>query len=287
MPKKRILNDLRLDKIAAVDRPCQEGARAVIIKRSDEMSDKDTITKKEHEDALAALKATHKSEIDTLKVEVEKMKADLAEALAKGKMSDDEKACMDGMDDNKKKKFLSMSADERRAEIVKFRSGDETITVAGSVVRKSIVGEATFNVLKAQEERLIANEKAIAKANDEAETARIEKRVAEEFSHVAGTPAQKVLILKAFALPGIAKDARDALDAILKSAEQMAIKAFDKIGHLNGQVEIKKGQQPFLEKVSAIQKRDSCSRLQALSKAQSEHPDEFQAYQEAGQQAAA
>lgn len=37
MAKKRIIRDFRLDKIAAVDRPCQQGAKMTIMKRADLM----------------------------------------------------------------------------------------------------------------------------------------------------------------------------------------------------------------------------------------------------------
>ena len=39
MPKRRILHDIRLDKIAAVDFPCQEHARAVLMKRRDPLAE--------------------------------------------------------------------------------------------------------------------------------------------------------------------------------------------------------------------------------------------------------
>jgi hypothetical protein len=42
MPK-RIMREFRLDKIAAVDRPCQEGARAVIMKRDFSQEDRDRL----------------------------------------------------------------------------------------------------------------------------------------------------------------------------------------------------------------------------------------------------
>lgn len=53
MPKRR-LNRIRLDKIAAVDKPCQEHATVAIIKRAPQTGAPPAIVKKTFEEALAA-----------------------------------------------------------------------------------------------------------------------------------------------------------------------------------------------------------------------------------------
>src|SRR3546814_141264 len=123
MPKKRILRDFRLDKIAAVDNPCQEGARVAIIKRKeDDMPD--TITKKEHEDALAALTKKFEDLAAKSVEEITKLRVDLEVEKAKAKMTDEDKEFMeDEKDEEKKKKFLALSPELRKAEIAKRKSG--------------------------------------------------------------------------------------------------------------------------------------------------------------------
>lgn len=282
MGKRRILNDFVIDKIAAVDNPCQEHARVAIIKRKDDEMDKDTITKKEHDEMIAKLNGDWEKKLEALTKSVEKLTAENAENVAKAKMSDDEKDCYDRMKDEEKKKFLALPDAERKKAAAIAKGADEVITVNGVSIRKSATDPAVFEVLKAQEVRNKDNEEKIAKARDEAETATIEKRVQAEFSHVPGKPADIAKVLKAAAK--MPDDVRATFETVLKSAEQMAAKGFEKIGLSLG--EIRKGQQPFNEKVDEIQKARKISKADAMVAAAQEYPDLYQAYQDAGTEAA-
>lgn len=271
--KRRVLHTIKLNAIAAVDRPCQEGARVAIIKR-----ESDDMEKKEHDDAIAALKAEHKTEVDA----INKKLADLADELAKAKLTPDEQACMDGMKPDAKKKFMELSADERAKQVTTFKSADETLTIGGTTIRKSVVGADSFAVMKAQQEQIVANKAAIDKANETAELATFEKRASTDYSHVGGADASmKAKILKAMA--GAPEEVRKAFEAMMKAHEETAKKAFEKLGSSGKSTdEIQKGKAPFETKVAEIQKRDKTNRLDALDKATKEFPAEFEAYQEAG-----
>jgi polyhydroxyalkanoate synthesis regulator phasin len=143
---------------------------------------------------------------------------------------------------------------------------DEVITVGGAELRKSAAGEANFSVAKA--------------LADERDMAKIEKRAETEFGHVAGTVAEKALVLKA--AQTMTEDARKALDAILTSAETMAKGAFGRIGGGAGpSATVAKAAEEFDGKVAEIAKRDGISQPEAMTKARREHPELFDAMQDA------
>lgn len=282
MPKKRILTNFRLDKISAVDNPCQEGARVAIIKRKEDSMD--TISKKEHEDAIAKLKGEHKTALDALTADVAKIRADLEAANALAKMSDDDKEYLASeTDETKRKAFISATPEVRKDTIAKRKAADETVEVAGVTVRKSAVGQATFDILKAQQKQIEEGAEAIRKANEAAQNASIAKRVQDEFSHLAGKSEDTIKVLKH--LSSAPKDVQDAVTVIFTAAEALAKRGFERLGVNDG--EIKKGQKPFLEKVEQIMTRDRITKSLAMQKAAEEHKDLYEAYQNAGTQLAA
>lgn len=280
MGKRRILNDFVIDKIAAVDNPCQEHARVAIIKRKEDVMDQ--IAKKDHDDLIAKLNGDWQKKHDDLVKSVEKLTAENAESVAKAKMSDDEKECYDRMKDEDKKKFLVKSADERKAEVAKLKAGEETIVVSGVTIKKSATDPAVFEIMKAQQEQLDESKLAIEKSRDEAETARIEKRVSTEFLHVPGKPADLAKVFKAAAKMPI--EVQTIFETVMKAAEQMAARGFEKIGLSIG--EIRKGQEPFNAKVQEIMTVRKISKADAMVAAAQEHPDLYQAFQDAGTEAA-
>lgn len=350
MPKKRILTDFRLDKISAVDNPCQEGARVAIIKREFSQEERDRLsdtgaampdgsfpiktttdlknaihaigrannpeavkrhiirraralgatdmlpenwgmhkkeyemTKEEYDEAIAKLKVEHKTALDTLTAQVAKIQADLYAANVLAKMSDEDKEYMAGeADEGKRKSFLAATPEVRKDLINKRKAADETVVVAGVTVKKSLVGEATFSILKAQQKQIEEGAEAIRKANEASENAIIAKRVQDEFASLAGKPEDTVKVLKF--VNNAPADVKAALDTILKSAQQLAKRAFERLGHGDGQ-EIKKGQKPFNDAVDKIMVRDKISKSKAMVKAAEEHPDLYKAFQEAGTQLA-
>lgn len=287
MPKTRVLQNLRLDKIAAVDRPCQEHAMVAIIKRDGVPGDvpaddgKETgMEKKEHDDAIAALKAEHKTALDAQKAETAALKTQLEVATAKAGMSDDERQHMEDMDEDQKKKFLGMSRADRKKLVGKRAEGDETLDVGGATIRKSKVGDDVFAAMKFQQGQIEANAKDAKKAREEADVSKAEKRASEEFPSLPGTTVIKGQIIRAMA--GQPAEVVAGFDAVMKAAEASVKGAFTAIGHGSNGKELAKGGQPFLDKVAEIQKRDSVTRLVAMQKAQVEAPDAFEAFQEVG-----
>lgn len=141
---------------------------------------------------------------------------------------------------------------------------DETLKVGDVEVKKSEVGEAQFKLTKGLQ--------------DEARTARLEKRAGDEFPHVVGTLAEKAAVLKlAEDLPA-ESPARKGLEAIITSAEKMVASGFDRIGGQGGSTPTEKAaKDTFDTKVKDIMARDNCKKPAAMTKARTEFPAEFAA----------
>lgn len=346
MPKRR-LTSLKLSAIAAVDFPCQEGARALLMKRRTDppalsecaklvakyvseddgahsfdevlqenqfseavwpltdaftqairsiMGDK-TIAQADREAKIAesvdeflvavrskappAEAAKIESElaelvkegvsdmktVEELTREVEKLTGQMTAATAQIGTLTTEKAAAVERAEKAEGELATEKAAHGETKKALVAASDETIKVGEREIKKSAVGEDMFALAKGQQE--------------EAELARAEKRAEAEFPHVVGTAAEKATVLRAIdALP---EPAQKAAQAILVSAEKMAAAGYERFGAGGGEEpeSVAKAKADFEGKVSEIEKRDSCPRTTAMQKARTEHPDLFEAYQAA------
>ncbi len=272
---------LKLHELSLVDSPANKSAKVTIFKRLDdqdksEPKEENNMTEAEVKKAVdAAIEETltKQKELDAkiealtkennvLKLRAE-MTAEEKQFSKESKMTPEEEAAFMA-DEEKKKK-------EKMASFLSKRQSDESLEVDGMVIKKSEVGEASFHVMKSQQE-------ALKKAQDDNETVRLEKRAFEEFPNVAGTSAEKAKVLKALA--SAPKEVQAIADAIFKSANDMASKAFTNLGHKKIDA-VAKTSSDFNTKVSEIMKRDNSTRTQAMEKAREESPEAFKALQEA------
>lgn len=141
------------------------------------------------------------------------------------------------------------------------KASDEKITVGGQEVSKLAVGPSQFAIFKGLQ--------------DEAITARLEKRVGDDFSHLPGTVAERAAVLKH--METAPDEVKKSFEQIMTTAEKVAGGAFESIG-TGGTPEVRKARGDFMAKVGEIQTRDKISRHQAMSKARVEFPAEFEAY---------
>lgn len=157
---------------------------------------------------------------------------------------------------------------------------DDIVTIEGQRIAKSDVGEAMFNILKSQSDKIAKANAEIKKARDEAEMATLRKRADDLYSHVPGTTDERASMLKSI---GTMPEAlRKSFEKVLMQSEKLSAQAFGKIGKSLAEIEdLGKSAKGFEHKVAEIQKRDSCSRTDALSKARTEDPEGFKAYQSA------
>lgn len=168
-----------------------------------------------------------------LEARVAELTKALAEAEVLAKMSDEEKAFAASLDADEKEKFKAASADERKKLMAKAASADEVFkSVTGAEIRKSVVGEDVFNVLKSQHEAMTEALAKMAEANEKAQVAELTKRAEDEFAHLPGETVAKVAVLKGMASMDDAT--RDALTAMLKAGNEALSGAFKEIGKSGG-----------------------------------------------------
>ncbi len=385
MGKKRVLKDFRLDKIAAVDTPCQEGATMTIMKRAEEsdpgfgsavvqkflgveelsrgahdfttvfndearrqnywenvnkvqpmlisledslksivgdgslsLALKRSAMQKSVDDFMAAVtdqldegkaadvakalrsvieKSDNEGDTDMsdeLKkqvadlekklseqaAEIEKAQAEKAEAELVAKMSDKEKAFTEKMSDKEKAAFMAMDDKERKAAMSKAAAKDEVIKVGDTEIAKSVVGDAQFAIIKAQQEQLAEVRKQAQEDREKLEKANAIAKAKTEYSHLPGEDLQKGDMV--LAMEAMDPEVRKSFETVLKAHEDLLRKGFDTLGHKgdgNVNADIAKAKETFYGKVSEIAKRDDVTRTQALAKARKEFPDLFASFQ--------
>lgn len=274
------LKGLKLHELSLVDNPANKSSKVTIFKRLDDQDNSDlkkendmteaevkkaideavSVSLKKQEELTSKLDALTK-ENKLLKLRAE-MTTEEKQFVKESKMTPEEEEAF--MEDEEKKK-------KKMASFLSKRQNDESLEVNGMTIKKSDVGEANFHVMKSQQE-------ALTKAQDDNETIRLEKRVSDEFPKVAGSTADKAKVLKA--LSSAPADVRAAAEAIFKSANEMASKGFETLGHKKVDI-VAKGTLDFNSKVSEIMKRDNITKTQAMEKARQESPEAFKALQNA------
>lgn len=292
MTRRRILHEIKLDKIAAVDAPCQEHAKAVLMKRAgasgnqpdqgaNRMSDilkkalglPATATDAEVEAAVAKL-ATGTAEAVELKKRADDAEAEAAimkSVIALPENHRQHYLALEKADKDKAKAFLALKDGEKEDECKKAAAQDETIVVEGQTISKRSVGDSVFAIFKSQAEKIAKNAADIAKAQEAADNATFAKRAVDEFPHLAGTVEQRALVLKA--LSKADEPTRTAAEALLKAAEASAKFAFEKAGH-NPQTQREGSPEAELQKkADEIKKREpALTAAAAYTKAMEENP---------------
>lgn len=250
--RARIMNKFQITEISAVDEPCQAHARAAIMKRaapgaptpkdnpmSDQIKKALGLEATASDDQVAAAIAKNLAEAETLAKKATLSDATRAhyEALAKA-------------NDKEATDFLDKDEEERKKEVAKAASSDETFTsVDGQTISKAAVGGA-FAILKAQDQRLRDQSAEIAKAKDDALSATIAKRVETEFSALPGSDTERTALLKF--LQTAPAEVQKTADAIFKSAQDANAGDFKKSSHSNGKPEDKTSAE---EQLNALAKK--------------------------------
>lgn len=157
----------------------------------------------------------------------------LADMTLISKLNDNEKTFMEGMDDNARKAFTALTSEERKGKMDLAKRDDETLVVDGATISKNVVGDGMFAVIKSQQAQITLQADKVEKAQQAAVTATMTKRAGAELGHLAGTDEAKGEVLKLLA--GAPEEVRKTAEAIFKSADEMAGKAFGKQGHGDGQ----------------------------------------------------
>jgi hypothetical protein len=253
--------------------PDVEAELAKLLKKQDE----DPTMPKTDAEKLADLEKQH--------AETEKQ---LQRATALATLTDAQKAHLAALpDDAARDAFITLPVEKRDEAVRKAAESDEVLTtVDGQTLRKSVVGEAMFSIVKSQDARLRDQATALKAETEKRVDAELRKRVSDEFAHLPGTEDERFELLKAAqALP---EAARKTLEEGLKKAETVAAGAFSTLGHGNGQrgLEVIKGGAAFEKRVTEVQARDKCTKTEAMARAAEEFPADYDAYQAAADAAA-
>lgn len=304
MPK---LSDLKVDEVSLCAKGMNQHARVALFKADTQTEEKSVEKKLADDFSAATLKSSkgdespsggNKMPEDTKKADDEAKdkknfeemcakaaKADdlekrLAKSEAIAKLTDAEKSYMAKLaDDTARDAWLAKSATDRKADIEKAASGDETLTVGGQTVRKSEVGAGTFAVLKSQQEAIAKQAELLAKAQEATELATLSKRAADEYGNLPGSDMEKAHVLRA--LESLPESVRKSAEAMFKAGDAGVRYAFEKRGTTAPTEAIAKGVATFNKAVADIQARDKCSKTDAMAKAIAENPDAYAAYQAA------
>lgn len=237
---KRILRAMQIMELSAVDRPAQEGARTVLMKRAPGLTEDPTAGAKSGEgDNLGGTEMTDAEKLaksDADRAVAEKALADekaanvVTKALAE--MNDAEKAhynALTEIDAEGAKKFVAKSASERAADVENAKAADPVMYTsdAGYAYRKS-ESRAASEAKRADE---TARElKALKDVQGDDVLA---KRAGVEIKHLKGAEPAKIALLKA--VDGIKDEAtRTAVLEILKATDGGLAEALKTLGTRTG-----------------------------------------------------
>jgi hypothetical protein len=232
--KKTIMESLFIDEISAVDRPAQEGARALIIKRDESvegLAEKQAETRNAENDPALDKSVngeeqnpmTEKKDVEMVeKSKLDQVSADLARAEAFGALNDMEKNHYYSLDAEGQSAFLKLDTDGRNAEVAKAQDADPVVykDLDGNEFRKSDDSRAIDAAKRA--------DKALAKAQEaeaRAEAQVLEKRANEELANLPGDLEVKKALLKA--VDGIEdEEIRKGAFELIKSGNDNMSEAF-------------------------------------------------------------
>lgn len=229
-----LMNPLITDKKAKMQESFNQyiAAMSETITNTDVIKEIQRITKTEGDVMSKELE----KEVEILKKQNETTAGLLADALALAGMSDVQKVHHAGLSTDEKAIFIKKSAAEMDAEIAKIEESKETYTTStGNVICKADVGDAAFNVFKAQDEKIKAQDAEIAKQNIEiakqSEEAVLKSFIAKaetDYPNLPGTPESKGALLKS--IDGLPEDQKTTALAMLKSGNETGIAVFKEIG---------------------------------------------------------
>lgn len=184
----------------------------------------------EHEEFMSEDVAKKAAELEAQVAALTKSLAD-AEVLAK--LSDDEKAYLDGLKDEDAEKFKAADAATRKSMMTKAAEADEVFKSAeGHEIRKSVVGDGVFAILKSQADSIKATRDELAKTAERAQTVELTKRAEDELGNLPGEMVAKVAVLKGLA--SLDKHAQATLTAMLKAGNEALAKGFQSYGVSGG-----------------------------------------------------
>ena len=169
-----------------------------------------------------------------------KVNGDLKKELAKASMSDEHKAYMAQMPEEKRGDFSNLDAAGRDAfmtknPVKKSTDKDESFTIGTNAIKKSDVGEGVFNVIKALHETTVSQAAQLAKAEDNRTETELVAKARTDYPNVPGEPLDKARVLKA--LDKVDPKVRETVEKIMAFANKAASDRLSELGG-GGEIEI-------------------------------------------------
>lgn len=197
--KKNLVKNLRIQEVSSVRRGANEGALVTLMKTADDLEDNEPkLEKKETEDMKKAEEI--QKELDELKAAHSEQADKLAKSEFLASLNDLQKTHYQGLEGEEKEAFEKASDEDRtklaKEAIAKAEAAEEILEVNGQEVRKSVIGDEGFELLKAEKERTDK----LAKELEEKKTAEIKKMENDEaeknLPHLGGKPEAKAKLWK-------------------------------------------------------------------------------------------
>lgn len=225
MTKRRqhVIKELDLSEISAVDNPAQVHARATIMKRGGPPKGGKDCPECDGE----GCDECNQTGVMNVSGKEKPMSDEYAKKIAdlEAKVTDLTKRLTDAEAAVTKSAAEVAKKDAEIADVKKAKEAvekDEIVKVGDEEVRKSIVGEASFKVIKAQQAQIVTE---IGKR----EMVELEKRAETDFPHLPGKATEKATVLKALNTMG--EETRKTLETMLKAGEAAMAKSFKETGH--------------------------------------------------------
>ncbi len=147
-------------------------------------------------------------------------KLEVAETIAK--MDDVTKTYYHALNENDQESFLKLSDDDRKVLIdedkIKKEADDETFTAHGKEIRKSVVGEAAFAVMKGQQKDIEEANKIAKSERDKRQISELAKQAELLYPNLPGDEVSKGQVMKA--LKEMPKETQETLSTMLKSGNE-------------------------------------------------------------------
>ena len=139
--KKNLVKDLTITEVSSVGRGANEGALVTLMKTADE----DHVTEEETENMDL------QKQVDELKAQNQELADKLQKSEFLASLTDVLKAHYNELDDEGKEAFEKASDEDREKmvadAIAKAEAADESIEINGNEIKKSDLGEETFELL--------------------------------------------------------------------------------------------------------------------------------------------
>lgn len=224
--KKAEILEFIADEISGVDVPAQQPAVVVMTKRA-------TNEVPPVEEPQAAEEVSMSDELTKKVEELEGQVEDLTKKLEKSAsllgLNDAQREFHKGLADEAAEKFVSATSDERDVMIKAAADADETVVIGDTEMKKSVLGDEAFAIIKQQAADLEKAQKDVEEATAKVVQEQLNKR-AGELKHLPGTDEAKITLLKSVDSIEDETIRKSVLEVIKASNEDMA-KAFEEKAH--------------------------------------------------------